>query len=304
MPIRELSSELPLAVLNRLPTPLLIKHADLTYAWVNPAFESLYGVNCREMTGKLSSEVFEGSEQSQSSKIDRRVLQTGIVEEARETLVATDGKPRKTIITKSRLQLADGTCYLVGVVHDITEVTKVNEQLANQAAELHTLANTDHLTGVLNRRALFNCAKELTENENHSWALLSIDVDHFKSINDQYGHDAGDAALVHFCKTVNKVLRKEDIVARIGGEEFVVLLNDTSELQSSITAHRICSVVEATPCKFKSFEIPLTVSIGELYGGNTNTDEFEEILKTADFAMYTAKQQGRNQVVKAQARNL
>ncbi len=299
MPLPSINAELPLSVLQILPNPVLVKNSDLSYLWVNPAFEELFGISCVELRGQLDVDVFEDRQSAQCNSGDLRVLRSGEVDEAYETVFSQDGSPRETITRKSRLVLSDGSCYLVGVMHDVTEVTRANEQLEAQSAKLLKLANTDALTGCLNRRALFKQAPAFISIHTQRWAVLSLDIDHFKHVNDTLGHDAGDAALVHFCKTVRQVLRKEDIFARLGGEEFVILLSGISDTESADIANRICKLVEDSPCGYKGRKIPMTVSIGAACNSSNNVFDLDQVLKQADEALYCAKKQGRNQVVSA-----
>jgi diguanylate cyclase (GGDEF)-like protein len=122
-----------------------------------------------------------------------------------------------------------------------------------------------------------------------------MDLDHFKLINDKYGHQVGDALLKEFADTVKKCLRLEDEFGRIGGEEFGLLLPHTSLSDAITVAERIRKTVEITPLKFKNNEIQITVSIG-LSEANTKNLSLDVPLGTADKALYRAKKKGRNRV--------
>jgi len=160
---------------------------------------------------------------------DLDVLAGGLVEEDLETIIQERRERRETLTRKSRLTLADGTVLLIGIMHDVTEVVAANQALAEtsaalqaEAQELRRLADTDMLTGCLNRRALFELAGGVP-NETEVGLLLT-DIDHFKKINDTFGHAAGDLALKHFVSVVAENIRETDTLARIGGEEFAVML--------------------------------------------------------------------------------
>lgn len=164
---------------------------------------------------------------------------------------------------------------------------------------LDRLASHDELTGLLNRRA-FN----LRLGEEHSRArrnrrtvaVLMLDLDRFKSLNDSHGHAAGDLMLQSFTWTVGRLLRREDIFARIGGEEFCILLPDTDSTGASLVAERIRSEVEALHVPHRSSTLTGTVSIGIAMLGPEEPDP-AAVLRAADAALYRAKSQGRNTVV-------
>jgi len=149
----------------------------------------------------------------------------------------------------------------------------------------------------LNRRALFEKTVQSLDGSSSNYTLLALDLDYFKNINDEYGHNAGDAALVHFASLVRKAIREEDVFARLGGEEFVVVVPKL-EFQAAIQiAERICELIAATPVVHDSEYIPMTVSIGVGICHSGESVEFQEVMKQADEALYQAKNGGRNQVV-------
>jgi diguanylate cyclase (GGDEF)-like protein len=161
-------------------------------------------------------------------------------------------------------------------------------------AELEHLATHDSLTGALNRRALIEAGTlELARcRRNHQvMALLVMDLDHFKAINDTHGHQTGDRVLVDFAGRVTHLLRQVDRFGRFGGEEFVVLLPETSLAEARLVAERIRAEVEAG-----NKELPAcTVSIGVAVSGPDDL-EVDGIVARADAAMYRAKEGGRNRV--------
>lgn len=161
-------------------------------------------------------------------------------------------------------------------------------------AELEHLATHDSLTGALNRRALIEAAAlELARcRRNYKvMALLVMDLDHFKAINDTHGHQAGDRVLVDFATRVKNLLRQPDRFGRFGGEEFVVLLPETSLDEARGVAERIRTEVESGNKDLP----PCTVSIGVAVSGADDL-EVDAIVARADAAMYRAKQGGRNRV--------
>lgn len=168
------------------------------------------------------------------------------------------------------------------------------------AERLHTemayLASHDSLTNALTRRHMNEvCSIELDRSQRHgrSMALLIIDLDHFKTINDTHGHQRGDRVLVDFVAKVNALLRRPDQLARFGGEEFVVLLPETTLEEALSVAERI-----RADCAKSNGEPACTVSIG-VTTNNMANDSADTLIARADAAMYQAKTKGRNRVEKA-----
>ena len=219
-----------------------------------------------------------------------RVLETGEVDEAYEEVFERDGTPRETITRKNRLTLDCGTTYLVGVMHDVTEVFSANRLLEEQSSKLRELVNTDWMTGCMNRRSLF----ETFETMDTKGGLLIMDIDFFKKINDNYGHDAGDAAIMHFAQVIKSQLRDCDLLARVGGEEFAVFLPGIDAEAQSEHANRIRSAVENNALVLKDQHISMTVSIGGTFTDDASKADLNELLKKADSCLYAVKYSGRN----------
>jgi len=159
-------------------------------------------------------------------------------------------------------------------------------------------AYTDHLTGLANRRALFEAAQlELDRSRVNPrpTALLVIDADHFKAINDRHGHPGGDAVLRHLAGILGDSFREVDLVARIGGEEFAVLLPSTGLARANTVAERLRASVAASAASFDDNRIDYAVSIGVAVASDGGAS-VDLLLKHADAALYTAKRAGRNRV--------
>jgi len=165
-------------------------------------------------------------------------------------------------------------------------------------AQLQQIATIDDLTGLFNRRHFFELVHPSVANAtsaHHFFALLMVDADHFKQINDQYGHIMGDRVLEHLARTLAQTVRLNDVVARYGGEEFILFLNDISPDQAHQMAERLRGAVAAQPFQFDGATIPLTISIGVAIGNAPGTrDSLDQLITRADRALYQAKQNGRN----------
>ena len=177
------------------------------------------------------------------------------------------------------------------VIRDITDKREASEQL-------RLTHSCDHLTGIANRRAFFEAAEiELTRwrRQPRPLSLLLLDADHFKAVNDQYGHPAGDAVLRDLAATLSASFREVDVVARVGGEEFAVLLPSTAVAGALAVANRALAAISARLVEFDGVRIAYTVS-----GGVAAMDEgvtgLDALMKRADEALYVAKKAGRNRI--------
>ena len=165
--------------------------------------------------------------------------------------------------------------------------------------EIHFQARHDALTDAFNRRALIEFAdKEWSRSTRYgySFSVLSVDIDHFKIFNDQYGHSVGDLALVQVSQSAQAALRANDIWCRYGGEEFVALLPETTMDQAMAVAERLRAAVESTAITSQQGLLNVSVSIG-VAQRNSNHSSFSEVLAISDAALYKAKAAGRNKVV-------
>lgn len=170
---------------------------------------------------------------------------------------------------------------------------------ALKRAELASLAlaNVDDLTGALSRQFFMSQAEqEMARSLRYALplVLLMLDLDHFKNVNDSYGHAAGDAVLKGFVQTVKGVLRESDVMGRIGGEEFAVLLPNTTQEGGSVLANRIIAAVRASPVMFEGQLIAYTVSIGA--SSLAKHTSFNLLLSDSDVALYRAKKGGRDRL--------
>ena len=162
-------------------------------------------------------------------------------------------------------------------------------------------SNYDYLTGALNRRAGLKILKGLLQKaltEGNNLCIFTIDIDHFKRINDTYGHDIGDYILKRTVELIRSSIREEDLVIRWGGEEFLVVLTDIPSQKAVEIAERIRKHIEQTALQLPNgSKLNITVSIGVACTAKENTYVFEELFKIADQRLYRAKESGRNRVV-------
>jgi diguanylate cyclase (GGDEF)-like protein/PAS domain S-box-containing protein len=182
--------------------------------------------------------------------------------------------------------------YIEGVARDISQ----RKQMENRLTEL---SRTDNLTGVYNRRYFLEKSAEVIEvmrRYHHTASMLMMDLDQFKKINDKYGHHAGDSVLIAFADACRREIREPDVLGRMGGEEFCLLLPETSLQNAQILAERIRQATAALEIQSGQHLIRVTVSIG-LVKINSKDLSLSSAMHRADLAMYQAKERGRNQVV-------
>lgn len=165
---------------------------------------------------------------------------------------------------------------------------------SRMASRLSKEAATDALTGLMNRRALFSnfIANRLRPGD----AVIVFDLDRFKSINDRYGHRAGDITLHQFAEELRSNARPQDLVARLGGEEFVLVMRQVSVAEATATAERIRAAFSATPLKVNDTAVLVTASAGVAFAVSED-DDFEHVMHRADLALYRAKNSGRDRVL-------
>lgn len=175
------------------------------------------------------------------------------------------------------------------------KLKKTTDDLTEANRLLQIRADTDSMTGLLNRNAFLDTIKQLNETSRQS-ALLVIDADNFKNINDVYGHQTGDKALTAIVDALRMPLRQNDIIGRIGGEEFAVFLPDTEIKPALKIAEKLRCAVEVIPFQpIEEQDYPLSISIGLTLSAPAYTTS--QLMRMADQSLYQAKANGRNQIV-------
>ena len=201
-------------------------------------------------------------------------------------------------ITFLPLMGTNGMIKNIGIViYDVTDAAVGKQQLENANDELAQLSRTDRLTQLNNRGYWEEClAAEFDryKRTKQPVTLIIFDIDHFKKVNDTYGHQAGDEVIRQTSKTLRRTIRKTDIAGRYGGEEFTVLLIDTETNNSLILAERLRKRIEALTVQYQALKIKFNISLGvsEL---NPETKDYMQWLAQADQALYYSKENGRNQ---------
>lgn len=191
--------------------------------------------------------------------------------------------------------------HLCFIIYDVTDAAVSKIELQSMNGRLKLLSATDYLTQMRNRGNWEENLKlefhRLQRYPQHSSSLIMCDIDHFKRINDTYGHAAGDLVIKSVADVIRKSLRNTDIAGRYGGEEFAILLLDTTEDQASYLAERVRRKIESTEVIYNNQVIKLTMSFG-LVERNLDIQDHVQWIEAADKALYTSKANGRNKVTR------
>ena len=264
--------------------------------YLNPATELLFGYSEAELLGKNdifpmhnlcreAEAAFEEFEKTGKGNANDSFFQT--------TALHKNGRLINIQFNISTIKIAEKS-FIFSLIQDISHVV----DMRNRNDLLESLAATDELTKILNRRAFFGQAKSafsLAMRHKEPFSLIMIDIDHFKNINDKYGHTAGDAALEVFAEIVSGIIRSGDIFGRIGGEEFCIAMVKTGQEVASSTAERIRERIASSKIFYEDSSFSITISLGVSVVKNQG-DKLRDIVKRADHALYAAKNT-RNKVV-------
>lgn len=279
-------------MLNNIDAHIYVKDCERRFLYVNSRVAELFGDKAENIIGKKDTDILPKEIAEHFYQSDKLVFETHQKQVIEETTQNEEGGTNHYISTKVVFNQPNRLPALIGFSSDVTELFKLKE-------EFKELANTDPLTHLYNRRFFTEQAeKEYQRAKRYSlfMTLISIDVDHFKRINDQFGHPAGDQVLREIAKQLEANLRQPDILARIGGEEFSILLPETSAQSAMVFAERIRK--EQSELKITGDwqgEINISVSIG--VSSFISTDNaFDDLFSRADKALYQAKNSGRNKV--------
>jgi diguanylate cyclase (GGDEF)-like protein/PAS domain S-box-containing protein len=271
---------------ERSPIPTLLSEQGMRLAHVNDAFCSLVGRQAEQLlgTGWMSS--------LHPEDLDAVIEQVAVVldggdREAQARLVRDDGTVRTTVIRFSHLFTPGVGAGFVGTIEDITERLAFEAQLAHQA-------NHDPLTGLPNRTLLAQYVSDRFSPGDSGLACLFLDLDNFKVVNDSLGHSAGDELLVEVATRLRATVRPGDLVARFGGDEFVVVCEGVGEADAVVLAERI-DVALSRPVRLGGVDVRPGASVGVTVQTDEHTDA-QELIRDCDIAMYQAKAGGKGRI--------
>lgn len=291
------------ALMDNIPDNIYFKDTQSRFIRVNRYQSNYLGLSTpSDAVGKTDFDFFP-KEQADEFYTDERGVVSGqrLVSKVERIQLAGQNE-RWWLVSKVPFFDRDGRVVgIVGLSKDITDLKKMERQLAEANEQLNKLAREDALTGLMNRRMIL----ELVDNEWARWqrygkrfSVLVLDADNFKKVNDNYGHLAGDQALKFLAARINEAVRAVDIVGRYGGEEFIIILPETSQEGAVQAGEKILQNIRKAPLNYDGNVLNLTASIGAASVRTEDRNE-EILLNRADLALLEAKKSGKDRVVAA-----
>jgi len=304
----DMNEEINLLTSYSSDTVYRLRYNSMTYDYVSPAIVRLLGFSPDEMKKinfrsliletKLVSNGMKNI--SSFSELEKSRKKGNVSKWQADYLMrAKDG--RKIWVTDVSFPWFSEKGEIIGSVGSLRDITERVNAEAKVQEEMLRLAHTDQLTCIANRNTFFksleNELKRFRRSQRH-FSMLLVDIDHFKKINDDFGHEAGDKILIEIAKVLESCVRETDLVARLDGEEFGIFLPDTNEDGAYWVAERVCKEVSKHCFFVANSVIPVhsTVSIGVGSTKEKSAPSVTDIYKQADTRLYIAKHTGRNQV--------
>lgn len=288
---------------------IYFKDADSKFIWNSRAHATQFGIDDpKEMVGKSDFDFFPKEFASRSRREELEIMESG------EPLLLNAErleKPDGSVVwySSSKYPLFDENQNIVGtwgISRNITQIKLVEEELSRTNEKLKKLSQIDDLTGLYNRRYFY----EIIENQasqydrrvreqgkkdpKNTFSLISLDIDYFKQINDVHGHNKGDDVLRVVAGILMSQSRKSDMVFRIGGDEFMLLLPDTPLKGARIQAERIRAAISAAPIMLSETEEPVRLTISMGVSCYADCKSISELIHSADERLYTSKNLGRD----------
>lgn len=275
-------------VLENMDAYVYIKDRDGRYLYVNENLARLYLKPVQEIVGQLEQDLLPPETYKRFAEMDKAVFDGGNKVTGEEVIADSSGKTIYCWSIKIPL-FKDGTAdRLIGISTDITDIILLKNKY-------QILARTDTLTGVLTRGFFIEQAESMllrTQRRGTRLAVLLIDIDNFKNINDTYGHAFGDAYIINIVNTCHLTLRESDIMGRFGGDEFIIVIDEVNENGLSIVAERYLNLIfDSSLTAPDGKKLKPSISIGAAISDQSNT--LNELIASADNALYHAKKAGR-----------
>jgi diguanylate cyclase (GGDEF)-like protein/PAS domain S-box-containing protein len=287
------SAEALQKIIDIIPSPVFVKDTDHRWVLLNDALVAMIGRPRDELLGLSDYDIFPPEQAAVFWATDDEVLRTGLPSENEERLTGADGEVRLVVTRKNLLRVGPepATIFIVGVISDITQYREAQ-------AKSHFLSRHDMLTGLPNRRLFHERLRELGEQASGGTdrsAVLLIDLDGFKAVNDSYGHAGGDELLRVIGGRLSACVRAGDTIARLGGDEFAILLRGAGLDDTAVrVATEICKAI-ALPIPVAGSQTRVSASVGITFC-EAPYGKPEELLRQADVAMYSVKRSGRHGV--------
>lgn len=269
--------------------------------YVSARWSEFTGIPASEINDDVWKSLVHPDDWDMVSKVWGHAVRNGTPYDIDYRLRHHSGEYRWLRVTALPIRGDDGNVTRwFGTSTDVHDAYMAADERSRLAQELERIATEDQLTEVLTRRAFLeraSAAMAQASEQDVPVSLLMMDIDHFKSINDAYGHPCGDKVLSIAASRIKACVKEHDLVGRLGGEEFAVLLNGCNDRQAREVAERICRTVRNEPIvTYGDLKIPVTVSVG-VTTKETPADDLEALLHVADRALYQAKATGRDRFV-------
>jgi diguanylate cyclase (GGDEF)-like protein/PAS domain S-box-containing protein len=280
-------------IVENLGEAIVRTDVDMVIKYCNPAAATLFGFSPEELVDKHISLLRPPDEADRMRAFNKLMRESEAPQTIETVRLCKDGSTKPIELRVSPLRDEFGIVNgWVSVAHDISERKKLEAELARQAS-------TDALTGLANRYKFMSvAAAEIVRatRSDRPLSLIIADLDHFKQVNDQHGHAVGDVALLHFAEVCREELRNVlDLPARLGGEEFAVLLPETHLPNAMLVAERLRRRIAQSPVKHDGLSFTITCSFG-VSAWSPSERDITPAIERADAALYSAKDQGRNRV--------
>lgn len=276
-------------LIETIPNPVFYKDEEGRYVGCNPAFEQFIGVERSSIVGRTAYDICPKDLADVYVAADKALFKQPVPLNYETAVAYADGSLHDVVFYKAAFDKADGSLGgMVGVMLDITERKQMEKAIWHEA-------NFDALTGLPNRRSMYDRLREELKRARRSkckLALLFIDLDHFKEVNDTLGHSGADLLLIQTARRIRSILRESDIVFRQGGDEFVVILTDLTDCKAASQVAQKIIDETSTPFNLNEHQVFISASVG-IANYPDDSCEMEPLIICADHAMYAAKEQGR-----------
>jgi diguanylate cyclase (GGDEF)-like protein/PAS domain S-box-containing protein len=288
------------AVMASLPDLIYVKDTNSRFLLANQGTADVMGAaSVAELVGHSDFDYYPPELATGFYNDEQKIIATGQpLTSQDEHIRETDGRPRWILTTKVPFRDPSGkVAGIIGIGRNITSIKDAETELKRSRENLHFKATHDGLTSLLNRDAILDMLERemrRTAREGGAAAVLLADLDHFKRINDKYGHPVGDEVLRETARRLLRAVRSYDLVGRYGGEEFLVILGGCPAADALPRAEQLRRTIEGEPVRTSSGAVPLTISIGVLPAREWGYPAPPEVLREVDIALYAAKADGRN----------
>lgn len=291
------------SIFDELPDVIVFTDPTRHVVRINPAARRVFGYETNELVGRKTLILYENKAEFLRQGRVRYNLKTADKPSLHTTNYRRkDGTifPGETI--GGPIRNHDGnTIGFLSIIRDISERVEAQQKLEAAQRQLEHLALTDELTGIANRRHFMSVAHyqfAQAQRYRQPLSLIVIDIDHFKGINDRYGHEAGDRVLQALCQNCAGMIRQSDLFGRIGGEEFAIMLPNTDRRAALALGKRLNALFREIGVDYDTARLAFTASLG-IATLDKEDEDFEALLRRADRALYTAKQTGRDRTIAA-----